>query len=154
MAILNQTCFDATIIKRSLSFQLLKSCQVLSKQASAPFYPWTSSYWWFPPCRRETGRGSGVGSGIHPAQKSGYGVRIQDEMRTKGVVRARAGLGHREWKVRKGGASGNVDIFVTWFVLNCSCVQIFWFSWRTTRLRPGRVLPWINIPEGLLSATH
>lgn len=83
-----------------------------------------------------------VGLGLHTTQEAGDGVRVQDEMRTKGVAGVRAGLEQRECKVRKAGGSGDVDTFVTWFVLNCSCVQIFWFSWRTMkRLRSCRVLP-------------
>ena len=42
------------------------------------------------------GRGSGVGLGLHTTQEAGDGVKVQDEMRIKGVARVRAGLEHRE----------------------------------------------------------
>lgn len=48
MATLNQADLCAATTERSLSSSLLKSSQVLSKQASALFCAWTF-YWWVPP---------------------------------------------------------------------------------------------------------
>lgn len=43
-----------------------------------------------------TSGGERWGLGLHTAQEAGDGVRVQDEMRTKGVARIRAGLEQRE----------------------------------------------------------
>ena len=77
-------------------------------------------------------------------------------MRTKGGVRVRVGLELERVKGQNGGGSGNAGTFITWFVLNGSCVQIFCSVGE--QLKDSDSVEycheWVCVPEEWPSAIH